>query len=107
MKNLKLLDIVEDILKEGKNVWDAPNEWAEYDDKNHATSELKKFPSALRKFFEVKKAAGKQYAIVAKKTFRQWASKHSSQPQSITEWFLEGWVIGTDDTNNPHYIKKA
>ena len=107
MKNSKLMSIVEDILNEGKDVWEAPNEWAEYKDKNHASSELKKFPTEVRKHFEVKKAVGKEYAIVAKSSFKKTAEKAFTRPESKTEWALGSWDVGIDDTNNPHYINKA
>lgn len=106
MKYMKLTDLVEDILKEeGKHLWDAPNKWAEYKDKDHATSELKKFPSALRKYFKVRKSAATDYAIQATNAFFSKAKKWDDN-FDFAAYELGGFEVGLDDIKNPHYIVK-
>ena len=102
----KLLSIVEDILKEGKNVWWQPRK-GKYKNEAHATKEIKKMPRKLQKYFVAKSIDGPSYEVEVEAT--DAFHKKSETIDSNIDYFvyeLEGFEIGLEDGHYPDYIMK-
>ena len=100
---MKLTELVEDILSEGKYLWDAPRVYRNAADAN---KELKKFPSKLRKYFEVAPDDTRPAGILATNAFYKKAKEDGSSLRHVT-YELEGFEIGLDDDTFPDYIKPS
>ena len=100
----KLMSLVEDILKEGKNVWWRPRN-GKYKNEAHAKKEIKKMPNKLQKFFTIKSIDGPAYEVEVEAT--DAFHKKSETIDSNIDYFvyeLEGFEIGLIDGHYPEYI---